>query len=194
MGILEPVLVQSSTMYHSSPTQSAKHRDLRMKVPLTLLLFLLVLSFEVDGFSLPGASETVGTIIDLQVRHTRSLMDERPSHNCEAIPPHLCAVAYDSGTCRSSGWILPIAEGTIQFRFWSSWWKYRNDMDLVAVRNGCVFTGFSGSDYNGDMITIRAQGRDRWVVFRSSSQYYHMAEDIESLQCYCNNPGTIIQT
>merc|ERR1712080_451793 len=153
-----------------------KHRDLRMKVPLTLLLFLLVLSFEVDGFSLPGASETVGTIIDLQVRHTRSLMDERPSHNCEAIPPHLCAVAYDSGTCRSSGW------------------KYRNDMDLVAVRNGCVFTGFSGSDYNGDMITIRAQGRDRWVVFRSSSQYYHMAEDIESLQCYCNNPGTIIQT
>merc|ERR1712126_320893 len=144
-------------------SQSVNYRGLNMKVPLTLFLVILVPSLEVHG---------------------------RPSTNCNPIPSHLCAVAYDSATCRPSGWILPLAEGRIQFRFWSSWWKYRNDMDLIAVRNGCVFTGYSDSEYNGDIITVRAQGGDQWIVFRSSSQYYHMDEDIESVECYCNTPGT----
>lgn len=43
---------------------------------------------------------------------------------------------------------------------------YRNDMDLVAVRAGCLFTGFSSSDYSGNSVTVRADGgADKWVVF-----------------------------
>lgn len=39
-------------------------------------------------------------------------------------------------------------------------------MDLVAVRAGCLFTGFSSSDYSGNSVTVRAAGgTDKWVVF-----------------------------
>jgi len=110
--------------------------------------------------------------------------DERPSLLCTKVPSHLCAVAYDSSTC-SGGWRLPLPEGQIRFRFWSSWNRYRNDMDTIGVRAGCTFSGHSDSDFNGNSVVVRAQGWDRWVVFERVPQYAHMAEDIESVSCVC---------
>ena len=31
---------------------------------------------------------------------------------------------------------------------------FRNDADVVAVRNGCTFTGWTGSGYNGETFTV----------------------------------------
>ena len=44
----------------------------------------------------------------------------------------------------------------------------RNDMDVVGVRAGCTFTGFSGSDFDGNSVTVRAEQSDHWVVFDRS--------------------------
>jgi len=112
--------------------------------------------------------------------------DERPSLLCQEIPPTACAIAYDSSSC-SGGWKLVLPEGQRKFRYWSGDWSYRNDMDLVGVRAGCIFQGFSGSQFNGNSVTVRGEQWDRWVVFSRSSQYQHMDEDIESLICSCGH-------
>ena len=31
---------------------------------------------------------------------------------------------------------------------------FRNDADIVAVRNGCTFTGWTGSGYDGETFTV----------------------------------------
>ena len=85
--------------------------------------------------------------------------DERPA-KCDVIPQTACAVAYDSGSC-SGGWKLVIPVGELRFRWFTSYWSYRNDMDTVGVRAGCTLTAYSDSSFNGDRIDIRADSYDR---------------------------------
>ena len=40
-------------------------------------------------------------------------------------------------------------------------------MDVVGVRAGCTFTGFSGSAFDGNSVMVRAEQSDHWVVFDS---------------------------
>ena len=47
---------------------------------------------------------------------------------------------------------------------------FRNDMDTVGVRAGCVFIGFSDGGFSGDNVTVRGEQWDRWVVFARSEQ------------------------
>jgi len=103
---------------------------------------------------------------------------------CAEVPRSACAVAYDSGDC-DGGWLLPIAEGEQRFKFFSSFYTYRNDIDTVGVRAGCVLTAFEDSSFNGDQVTIRADSGDRWVVLAQTPGYEHMHEEIESVKCVC---------
>jgi len=114
----------------------------------------------------------------------QEVKDERPSLLCMKVPDTACAVGYDSSKC-SGGWSLVLPEGQRKFRYWSSDWGYRNDMDVVGVRAGCTFTGFSGSAFNGNSVMVRAEQWDHWVVFSREAQYQHIDEDIESLTCHC---------
>merc|ERR1719362_536760 len=114
---------------------------------------------------------------------TPGYRDEKPD-NCDVVPQSACAVAYDSGTC-SGGWKLVIPVGELRFRWFTSYWSYRNDMDTVGVRAGCTLTAYSDSSYNGDRIDIKATTIDRWVVFADHAEYKHMDSDIESLRCVC---------
>ena len=42
---------------------------------------------------------------------------------------------------------------------------FRNDIDLVGVRAGCTFTGFTGSKFNGQSGVVRGgKASDTWVV------------------------------
>ena len=41
----------------------------------------------------------------------------------------------------------------------------RNDADIVAVRRGCKFTGWTGVSYDGEKIVVDAWQEDYWVVF-----------------------------
>merc|ERR1719237_328147 len=109
--------------------------------------------------------------------------DEKPA-KCDVLPQTACAVAYDSGTC-SGGWKLVIPIGELRFRWFTSYWSYRNDMDTVGVRAGCTLTAYSDSSYNGDRIDIKATTIDRWVVFADHAEYKHMDSDIEFLRCVC---------
>ena len=55
----------------------------------------------------------------------------------------------------------------------------RNDMDVVGVRAGCTFTGFSGSAFNGNSVMVRAEQWDHWVVFsRPTLSYIHLCGDV----------------
>jgi len=103
---------------------------------------------------------------------------------CAEVPRSACAVAYDSGDC-DGGWVLPIAEGEQRFKFFSSFYTYRNDIDTVGVRAGCALTAFEDSSFNGDQVTIRAEGVDRWVVLAETPGFEHMHEQIESVKCVC---------
>jgi len=116
------------------------------------------------------------------------LVDERPSSRCSQVPTTACAVAYDSSDC-SGGWRLVIPQSTLRFRWFTSYWSYRNDMDTIGVRAGCSVILFSDSNYNGNSVKIDAtrQNNDRWVVFAETAGYFHMDEDVESLSCTCNN-------
>ena len=42
----------------------------------------------------------------------------------------------------------------------------RNDIDVIGVRAGCTFTGYSDSSFNGQRMTIRAEGYDRLILMR----------------------------
>jgi len=113
--------------------------------------------------------------------------DERPHEQCDTIPGNACCIAYDSSTCSPSGWKLVLPQGEMRFRFFSANYKFRNDMDTVGVRQGCTFTGYSGSNYNGNAGVITAEQWDKWIVFADSPELSHMDEDIESVRCYCTD-------
>jgi hypothetical protein len=103
---------------------------------------------------------------------------------CPEVPANACAIVFDSHDC-SGGWKLVIAEGQISFPYFSSYWKYRNDIDTVGVRAGCMFTGYSGTEYYGNKIVLRGEPRNSWYVLEEHAQYQHMENDIESIRCQC---------
>jgi len=114
---------------------------------------------------------------------------------CWKLPSEYCARLYDSHTCSSKGWKLNIRDGEQRsFAYFSSDWKYRNDADLVAVRHGCSFTGFTGVNFSGKSVQIAAGRRDRWVdfaKFNSSSPIHDLHESILSYQCVCRTENAI---
>jgi len=107
---------------------------------------------------------------------------------CQDVPLSACAVMYDSHKCDSSGWKLIVPRGGLKFKFFSWYYKYRNDADVIGVRAGCSLTAFSDSSFNGDRIIIAAnRGYDRWTVLADEAEFSHMHEDIESVHCTCNS-------
>jgi len=111
----------------------------------------------------------------------------RPSEDCKPVPKGSCATLYDSRNCYG-GWNLTIPAGTQRrFKYFSSDWTYRNDMDTVAVAPHCTFTGFSGSSFDGTRMTVSAGMTERWVVLKNETMYQGMHEDIESVTCVCRN-------
>eukprot|EP00092_Neocalanus_flemingeri_P106556 GFUD01136724.1.p1 GENE.GFUD01136724.1~~GFUD01136724.1.p1 ORF type:complete len:712 (-),score=170.30 GFUD01136724.1:71-2206(-) len=138
---------------------------------------------DVDSFSLEfqpsGPSQVVSRTALQPIR------DERPP-NCDVVPHSACAVAYDSSSC-TGGWKLVIPMGELRFRWFTSYYTYRNDMDTIGIRAGCTFTGYSDSSFNGNRIDIKADSYDRWVVFADHAEYRHMDADIESIRCVCRH-------
>jgi len=140
---------------------------------------------DIDAYSFefeqpaPASTNLVSTVLNT----TPGYRDEKPE-KCDVVPQSACAVAYDSGSC-DGGWKLVIPIGELKFKWFTSYWSYRNDMDTVGVRAGCTLTAYSDSSLNGDRIDIKAENYDRWVVFEDHAQYKHMDSDIESVRCVC---------
>ena len=100
---------------------------------------------------------------------------------------------YNSSSCKPGSWELVIPpDSQKRLLYWSSDFKYRwigfsfslfsssllflisssllflisrNDADIVAVRQGCKFTGWTGVSYDGEKIVVDAWQNDFWVVF-----------------------------
>ena len=111
-------------------------------------------------------------------------IDDSKPPNCDPVPRTACGVVYDSSSC-SGGWRLIISEGAISFPYFSSYWKYRNDIDLIGVKAGCTLTAFSSTGFSGQRGTLRADARDQWWVLAEHAEFSHLDSDIESLQCVC---------
>ena len=47
------------------------------------------------------------------------------------------------------------------FYYFSSDWKYRNDIDTIGLRYGCTFTGFTSTGFTGNKMTLTAGPIDR---------------------------------
>jgi len=145
---------------------------------------------------LTASNTTKGTLDDLNeafCRDTEAFSDafevddtlNRPE-NCQPLDRSACAVMYDSSTCAEGTWRLVVNRGTQKrLRYWSDDFKYRNDADVLGVRSGCSFTGWTGSAYNYNSFTLTAGATDRWVVFASSELYKSFDESILSFQCTC---------
>jgi len=107
--------------------------------------------------------------------------------NCTEISEDYCAVLHDSRSC-NGGWSLNVIDSTNRnFFFFSSDWKYRNDIDTIGVRFGCTFTGFTSTEFSGNKMIITADSTDRWIVLADDEAYKKFDEDIESYQCYCRH-------
>ena len=106
-----------------------------------------------------GAGGTGGPVRSVGPVGPGGPRDEKPA-KCDVVPQTACAVGYDSSSC-SGGWKLVIPIGELRFRWFTSYWSYRNDMDTVGVRAGCTLTAYSDSSFNGDRIDIRADNYDR---------------------------------
>jgi len=76
--------------------------------------------------------------------------------NCQPINNNLCAILYD-----------------------------RNDADVLGVRNGCTFFGWTGSGFDGNSFKLTAGATDRWIVFAESQLYKQFDESILSFRCSC---------
>jgi len=106
-------------------------------------------------------------------------------YRCKDVPSTACAVLYDSSSCKG-GWTLEVTPGTQRrLQYFSSDWKYRNDIDTIGVASGCTFTGFTGSSFDGDQMVVTAGITERWIVLQNDSNYQKFHEDIESFQCVC---------
>ena len=46
----------------------------------------------------------------------------------------------------------------------------RSDIDVVAIRAGCSFVGFAGSNFNGAQMTVHRKVYDRFPVF---AHFFH---------------------
>jgi hypothetical protein len=124
---------------------------------------------------------------EMQPPKAEPLIDERPSVSCSVVPRSACAIAYDSHDC-TGGWKLVVPQGQLRFRWFTSYWSYRNDMDTVGIRAGCTLILYSDSSYNGNSVRKDSYAtNDRWVVLGETAGYQHMEEDVESLQCVCRN-------
>jgi len=105
---------------------------------------------------------------------------------CPTLPSSSCAVLFDSSSCAAGSWRLTIPpDSQKRFLYWSSDYKYRNDADIVGVREGCMFTGWTGVSYDGERIVLDAHQNDFWVVFARWPQYENFHENILSFQCNC---------
>jgi len=183
--------LQNSLLQQMDTTQSTE-ADLREAFCRDIDAY----SFEMEPRALPGPNlpgPTTRSSVQVQlmtVRPTLPPMQQaigKPPR-CEHVPRTACAVAYDSHNC-DGGWRLVIPVGEMRFRWFTSTYTYRNDIDTIGVRAGCVFTGYSDSSYNGNRMTMRADSQDRWSVLADEPAFQHMDEDIESVQCTCPNMG-----
>merc|ERR1712130_98410 len=73
------------------------------------------------------------------------------------------------------------AEKKLKMKLWLSFALFL----LLADQLEAGRFGRSSSSFNGQRMTIRAEGYDRWEVLGDSAEFMHMDEDIESLQCVC---------
>ena len=66
---------------------------------------------------------------------------------------------------------------------------FRNDADVVGVRHGCTFTGFTGGSFDGDSFSLSAGNTDRSIfvemckVFASPVQTTFDAERTRNRGC-----------
>jgi len=110
---------------------------------------------------------------------------ERPP-NCPEIAPTVCAMLFDSASCSPSGWSLEIADGSQKgLNYFSSDWKYRNDADIVGVRQGCTFSAWTQVDFSGERFDLTAKDTKRWVLFEKDPRFAIFHENIEAFQCNC---------
>jgi len=106
-------------------------------------------------------------------------------YRCKDVPRQACAILFDSSSCKG-GWTLEVTPGTQRrLQYFSSDWKYRNDIDTIGVASGCTFTGFTGSSFDGDQMVVTAGIADKWLVLQNDNAYKKFHEDIESFQCVC---------
>ena len=86
------------------------------------------------------------------------------NHQCPRITDQSCAVLYDKDDCIDGimggifSWdplkIQDDANADISFSLFKGWWKYKDDIEAIVVREGCALQVFKESDCSGGSFTF----------------------------------------
>ena len=74
---------------------------------------------------------------------------------------------------------------------------FRNDADVVGVRHGCTFTGFTGGSFDGDSFSLSAGNTDRSIfvemckVFASPVRTTFDAERTKNDTPHCKSTASL---
>ena len=85
----------------------------------------------------------------------------------------------------------------LRFRWFTSYWTYRNDMDTVGVRPGCKLLLFTDSDFTGHKVSIYLQTiyihtiytistHYLLIIYTISTQYLHTIYTLSTLYLHTN--------
>ena len=99
------------------------------------------------------------------------------NHQCPRITDQSCAVLYDNDDCIEPDGIFswdPLkiqddANADISFslsRIFQGWWRYKDDVEAIVIREGCALQVFKESDCSGGSFTFYGfdgQGSDTVV-------------------------------
>jgi hypothetical protein len=108
--------------------------------------------------------------------------------DCPAVPPYLCAVAYEKVACEVGEFPhpleIPVTDklnlGLITH------FAFHNNIESVSVRKGCTFKGFKDTDLNAKdgEVTVTAAGSPA-DVHLDLKEPKELPNAIESLSCTC---------
>merc|ERR1711962_1938700 len=153
----------------------------RTKTPLEALDDSLLTHLDIGNVTKDTLTEAICRDFELfspaYSSDDEALTKNRPRSCTGELNDTICAKIYDNEACPGNpypngNWVLGIPDGTQrQFRYFSSDYQYRNDAEMVGVRSGCTFTGWTSTGYSGNSFTITAGATDRWVRFKWKQAY-----------------------
>jgi len=127
------------------------------------------------------------------------LFDIFSSSECKPITDDSCAIVYDDEDCEEGDWEPLRIPGNGLSQSFSTLTlnplkalknliNYKDDIESLVVRKGCVLEAFKDSDCTGDRAVFRAENdRDLIVDELEDSKYDDFDEAIECVKCSCPN-------
>merc|ERR1711992_193349 len=136
-------------------------------------ILIIAMIFAAGALAVPAKKESavVGSISKDNDEEQRS-----EAGSCNTVPDGYCAVLYDDEDCR--GWSFEVPSGSYDLPE-----DLRNDAEVVVVRAGCKFTGFTKVTSRGKSSFCDALNSPVDMYCDIWDGYYR--DNYDSVTCLC---------